>query len=486
MQRTHRKTTILTLAFAAVIGATAAAFTGCTSILGDYEVGPDNSEGGTGGGANGAVCTTAAQCGSGFCSDGVCCESACTGTCQTCNGAEKGKCTPVVKGQDPDKECKATPREDAGAAPEPDAEAFGDGGIAPDAQAVDEDGGSQVNVPDAGFTSSDDKCAGSCNGAGACEFPKTETTCGTKFCNTRAESGRFACDGKGRCELELAACQSFTCEGDECRKTCAEQNDCQKSHFCNPMGICQERLSNGITCGNPDQCKSGFCVTGGAATGVCCNSECNFPGADCKKPMLVGQCKCATDCGTGSCRLFYKDADGDGYGDKNAAFPGTATVACDNLPPPATYSATKDDCDDGDARAHPGQTEYFSDKTTTKLLNDFNCDGIVTKETKEYPGATCYVCGVPKTCSSSTTCGSRDSSQSRLTCDLYSNPVFCLPGQTCNPYSCGYSTKVSNTAGFTTTVDCGVTSGTYTTCGKCTGVIGAPPSSAVSKQQRCR
>lgn len=483
MQRTHRKTTVLTLAFAAVMGATAAAFTGCTSLLGDYEVGPDtdNSEGGTGSGTNGAACTTAAQCGSGFCSDGVCCESACTGTCQTCS-VDKGKCTPIAKGQDPEKECKATPREDAGAAPEPDAQALADGGVTPDAQVEEDDGGSTINLPDAGFEQKDETCAGSCNGAGACEFPKSETTCGTKFCNTRSAAGRFACDGKGRCELGVEQCKSFSCEGNECRTMCSEQNDCLKTHFCNPTGICQERLANGITCGNPDECRSGFC-----STGVCCNSECNFPGADCKKANFVGQCKCATDCGTGSCRLFYKDADNDGYGDVNAAFPGSATVACDNLPAPATYSATKNDCDDGDPNVHPGQTGYFATPSLTKGTLDYNCDGVISKETREYPGATCYVCGAPKTCAASTTCGAGASDQSRLTCDLYSNNIiFCLPGQACpDPYSCGYGKGISNTAGFTATVACGAVANVKT-CGKCTGVVGAPPSSLAAKQQRCR
>lgn len=488
MQLTRRKTTLLTIAFAAILGATAAAFTGCTALLGDYEVDPTAGEGGTGTN-NGAACTTAAQCGSGFCSDGVCCESACSGTCESC-AIEKGKCTAVPDGQDPDKECKATPREDAGAAPEPDAQVLDDGGVdgtAPDAATEEEgDGGGQVNLPDAGFVSADDKCAGSCNGSRACKFPKNETTCGTKFCNSPSQAGRFACDGKGRCELEISACQSFSCEGDECRKTCAEQNDCQKTHFCNPMGLCQQRLADGLGCGNPDQCRSGFCVTPvGGGQGVCCNSECDFPGSQCNKAGSVGKCKCATPCGTGSCRLFYKDSDNDGFGDKNATFPATATVGCDNAPPPATFSATKDDCDDADNRAFPGQTAYFADKTT-KGSFDFNCDGNITKETREYPGSTCLVCGDPKLCPSSTSCTSRNASQSRLTCDLYSSLTICLPGTPCSPYSCGYSRFVSNTAGFTTTVDCGVTSGAYTTCGKCTGLAGAPPSSTALRQQRCR
>jgi hypothetical protein len=483
----QRKTSLFTFAFAAAVGATVAAFTGCTSLLGDFEVGPDTtSEAGTGPGSNGATCTTTTECNSGFCSDGVCCESACSGTCESCNlGGDKGKCMPIPDGQDPDTECKATPREDAGAPREPDAAVLddgGDSGTAPDAQVEQDDGGSQVNVPDAGVTSDDVKCAGSCNGNRACKYPAAETTCGTKFCNTSREAARFACDGKGRCELGLEACSSFTCENDECRKTCAEQNDCQSTHFCNQTGICQQKLANGLGCGNPDQCASGFCP--GGAAGVCCNSDCDaIPGATCKQAGSVGKCQCSVNCGAGSCRLFYQDTDGDTYGDKNATFgSGTAVIGCDNASPPAGFSANKDDCDDGDNRAHPGQTGYFADTTATKGLNDFNCDGVISKETKEYPGASCFVCGDPTKCPASTKCAGRDTSQSRLTCDLYKNILI---GTT---YSCGYSLKVSNTAGFTSTVSCGATSATYTTCGKCSGATLAspPPSTVTSKQQRCR
>ena len=44
---------------------------------------------------NGQDCTSADQCGTGFCVEGVCCESACAGACQTCAlPSARGKCTP--------------------------------------------------------------------------------------------------------------------------------------------------------------------------------------------------------------------------------------------------------------------------------------------------------------------------------------------------------------------------------------------------------
>jgi hypothetical protein len=495
----HRKTTLITLVFAAFFGAALAAFSGCTSLLGDYEVSPDNGEAGTnvGPGTNGAACQLGTECGSGFCADGVCCESACSGTCEACN-IDKGKCVAVPDGQDPQKECLPEPRPDAGIAQEPDATApIGDGGdgcdggTTPEGGVEDDGGAGQIHIPDGGFVSMDEKCAGSCNGNRACKFPKGEVTCGTKFCNTSTQAGRFACDGKGRCELAMETCKSFSCEGEECRVDCTEQNDCQSTHFCNQQGKCQAKLSDGVGCSLPDQCTSGFCVVENGA-GVCCNSGCGTaqfgPGATCKRAGAQGQCKCSIDCGTGSCRLYYRDFDGDTYGDKDGTTPNTAVVGCDNAAPPAGFVADNTDCDDKDNRAHPGQTAWYADTTLGKGLNDFNCDGVISKELREYPGATCYTCGSPKECPASTTCPAGSTVQSRLTCALYESIVFCPVGTTCNPYTCGYAFKfATNTTGFTTTVACGATSATYKTCGQCPGSasIVAPPSSVTSAQQRC-
>jgi hypothetical protein len=59
---------------------------------------------------NGAPCTMALQCQSGFCADGFCCDTACTGTCMACSLSKKqqgtnGTCGPILNGADPDNEC---------------------------------------------------------------------------------------------------------------------------------------------------------------------------------------------------------------------------------------------------------------------------------------------------------------------------------------------------------------------------------------------
>jgi hypothetical protein len=62
---------------------------------------------------------------------------------------------------------------------------------------------------------------------------------------------------------------------------------------------------------------------------------------------------------------WYADSDGDGYGDA-----GTTSRACTQ---PAGTVADSSDCDDGDAAAHPGATEYCDG-------HDDDCDGTVDED----------------------------------------------------------------------------------------------------------
>jgi hypothetical protein len=57
---------------------------------------------------------------------------------------------------------------------------------------------------------------------------------------------------------------------------------------------------------------------------------------------------------------FYRDLDGDGYGDPSDSTTGTT--------PPSGYVADSSDCDDSDSNVHPGVTEQCNDI-------DDNCDG---------------------------------------------------------------------------------------------------------------
>jgi hypothetical protein len=54
----------------------------------------------------GSVCTLGTECATGLCVDGYCCNDACVGTCIACdNVGERGRCSIVHAGMDPDDEC---------------------------------------------------------------------------------------------------------------------------------------------------------------------------------------------------------------------------------------------------------------------------------------------------------------------------------------------------------------------------------------------
>ena len=465
----------LGLALGLVFAACSAALVvGCTSILGSFDVDPSlgteaGAEGGGGAGL-GVACTNASECPSGFCVDGVCCESACSGVCEACNLAEKGKCLPHPANTDPDKECKAVPRPDAGPPPaEVDA---GDGGVPEGGDG----GGGVINLPE-NFVQDDPACAPACNGQRACGFPGKDKDCGTKFCNSKEVAGRFACNGAGLCDLDIAACDAYSCKGDACGTTCAATDDCLETHFCNAQGKCQPKLGNGIECTLPTQCGSGFCVEG-----VCCNSGCSDLGGTCKSPGKVGQCICPT-CPNGTCRLFYRDSDGDGFGDKDGNLgTNTAVIGCVGQPPPVGYKDRADDCDDGDANVFPGQTQWFATASAGKGTFDYNCSGKVDKELPEFPGGSCTFCGPPKTCATATTCTTANT-QAVLSCQLGSYLCGINPIKFCD--GCGRNGFTSNTEGFRAAIQCGQSS-TYYTCGSCTLAGGTVKGgSTASRQQRC-
>lgn len=114
------------------------------------------------------------------CVDGYCCNSACTGTCEACDLAQKGTCAPIGSNQDPDNEC------------------------------------------------ADSECAeGVCNGAGACQtfFYDTSTICNPSFKCSDSAGGddkydgydyrtpsQGYCDGLGHCDWGITGGTACTLE----------------------------------------------------------------------------------------------------------------------------------------------------------------------------------------------------------------------------------------------------------------------------------
>ncbi len=105
-----------------------------------------------------------------------------------------------------------------------------------------------------------------------------------------------------------------------------------------------------------------------AGTGA--NSDCNDadptvnPGATEICNGVDDNCDGYIDNNASDATTWYTDADGDGYGDPNAA-----VVACDQ---PGGTVADNTDCDDTSARYHPG-----ADESDCSDPNDYNCDGSV-------------------------------------------------------------------------------------------------------------
>jgi hypothetical protein len=386
-------------------------------------------------------------------------------------------------------ECVSIPVPDAGVA---DANALADTGTgeaapAPATDAADgaspDAAGPTINFPDGGVTTDDTKCAGACNGARACAYPDKTVTCGTKFCNRTSEQARLVCDGTGHCSsVDLENCVNYACVGTACATTCSQVSDCLSTAYCNASGsspICVPQLGNGVTCSLDNECQSGYCVGG-----VCCESACNIPGGTCTQAGAVGECKCSVNCGDGgSCQLFYRDADGDGYG--NYLSTAQTQVGCSGSPP-SGYVADHTDCNDNDPKVFPGQTAYFGSPSTGTPLSgwDYNCDGTIEKSVPEYPNAFCEFCGgtAPSACSQSDQCAT-SGTYAGFGCSSHYRFGFCNPLThlcTVGGYYCGYD----NNSAFTATIACG-SYATETTCGTCSTANGSAGSSTSSAQQQC-
>lgn len=128
------------------------------------------------------------------------------------------------------------------------------------------------------------------------------------------------------------------------------------------------------------------CACAGFTGTTICTAAGQPGGCDCSRPTDSGPEPCATP------TTWYLDKDGDGHG--TAA--GTPVSACTQ---PTGYAASSDDCDDGDARAFPGQTAFF-DTPLPDGTFDFDCDKVETpRDTKvgqtlcNFSGSACIGAG---------------------------------------------------------------------------------------------
>ncbi len=433
----------------------------------------------------GVPCAAGAECGTGICRDGVCCNAACDGVCESCSlPGSIGQCTPIPAGQDPEKECAAQPPigSDAGAS-DPDAGTDGgDGGTSPVFQ-----------LPDGGITRNDGPCAGSCNGARACAYPDESKSCGSTFCGTSTQVGKVTCDGRGNCAtVAVETCSAYTCEPSDtsgaCRTSCAAPSDCQPSHYCSGQGKCEPKKENGQDCALATECKTGFC--NGAAKTVCCNTECTGTGFRCDDAANLGKCLCPACPNGGACKLYYRDADGDGFGDKEGTLGnGNATYGCEAGPAPGTgikpdkWVTDNTDCYDVDdaqgAKVHPGagfQTEGYGPGATNF---DYDCNGSIQMQYVEAPNG-CKFCDY-------------ENVNGNLTCLPHNlcaaSETNVVAGHTCGSTSPvgGIQCKPINPVAFQKIVGCGGTANLIQ-CGKCSGTNTLPTATLLqfNAKQGCR
>ena len=174
----------------------------------------------------GAACDSDAACILGSCRDGVCCDGNCAGTCEACafvwTGVVSGMCAPIPPGEDPGNEC-----------------------------------GEQA-----------------CSGERTCYNKEQGIDCVEDFeCASGFCTDRVCCSE--RCDGFCRACTAVLVgAGDD--GVCGlitggedPQLECEDSS-CNGEGGCVSGAANGVVCGEPSQCASGFCVDG-----VCCDTACD-------------------------------------------------------------------------------------------------------------------------------------------------------------------------------------------------------------------
>lgn len=148
---------------------------------------------------------------------------------------------------------------------------------------------------------------------------------------------------------------------------------------CNAAGTGTETVS----C-SPYACNAYFqrCNECDPATKPVCDGDAVV---DCSSNGLKTITPCPNGCDGGQCvtcvkQTFYKDADGDGFGDP--------TQEVEDCTQPAGYVENGKDCDDLDQMAYPGQAWFFTQLTAGTQTYDFNCDG--TEEKKFTQQVNCY------------------------------------------------------------------------------------------------
>ncbi len=315
----------------------------CSPVVDDVDPGScDGPVGCDGGarcrGADGAACSTPADCLSGHCVDGICCDRPCSDRCSSCLERNTwGKCRLLRNREHAglcagDRVCNAyaecvlrrgKPCDEAGecesghcvdgyccdAPCEGLCEACNVGGAEGTCAALPDgtDPGSECAgcelCDGAGFCRPVERGAdpkehceqepgcgrdGSCGGDGSCALHGPERHCGAPTCSGDTRVAPATCDGNGRCLPGGAApCpDGFACNPADgsCREACTTSLHCAEGFFCAPPR-CLPLRDPGEICARAEQCASGLCVDG-----VCCKELCEGACRSCALDGREGEC----------------------------------------------------------------------------------------------------------------------------------------------------------------------------------------------------
>jgi hypothetical protein len=362
----------------------------CRAWLADAgrEVGPD---GGDVPGALGTACTATDGCTNGFCVDGVCCATECAEACAVCE-AGTGACVAVSSGTEDlqcgayrcsgEKACRTTCATTGDCA----TGASCSGGVCA--------GDKALGIPCAwGFECAsghcasgvccDTACTGGCQACSAAAGATNDGTCALLSPAVVCRASGGPCDRAETCTGTQPECPV---DGYEPAGTSCDDGDpCTQLDSCAASGVC---LGTPLACDSPPNvqcyspsgtCTSGQCVYAAVAPGTACSAgDLCTSGETCNASAICGGgtgCGAGTFCGPSGCTpclIGYRDQDGDNYG------AGAPTTFC-QASLPAGWVSTPGDCYDLNAKAHPGQTQAFSNSRGDGSY-DYDCDGAQTLE----------------------------------------------------------------------------------------------------------
>ena len=217
------------------------------------------------------------------------------------------------------------------------------------------------------------QCSG--NGVEACESGMwgTPAPCSNSTCVTQGDAGNLSASCVGQCAPGQTQCSGDT------PQTCGAGGQWVSGAVCTNVcsaGSCAGACSpNATRCSGttPQTCSAAGQWVNGPIVANTCGAACTPNSTGFCGPCNNGAKVCGATGAWGGCSggtsptTFYRDMDGDGYGNINVT-----TSACSA---PSGYVADDTDCYDGNYDAHPGQTGWFPTNRGDGSF-DYNCDGV--------------------------------------------------------------------------------------------------------------